>query len=296
MVVDGRRQTNPVGQCGRRPDVRRGRCRSARREILRTGRSAPPADRAARKPAAGQRRHPAGATAGLWRDARRACDLRLRAVRFSRRQSRRPDRGRQHRADRAAAGAASAAPSLRSETPLQAASSEPAPPPSAHTVEQANATPAYADDEVSAPSDEAPAGFALFDAFDDPSATEEVPELNLESVLETNLPHVEVTPRQVPPAEETTPMEMHPDDSSPAFEPADTPLPDAPTVPLRFTWRMDRDGRFTPHAGDFTRLVGPPPVGVRPAVERDRRDPGPRSRGPRDARRSRRARPGAASR
>lgn len=139
------------------------------------------------------------------------------------------------------------------ETPLEAASSEPAPPPSAHIVEQANATPSYADDEVSVPPD----GLALFDAFDDPPATEEVPELNLESVLETNLPHVEVTPRQVPPAEETTPMEMHPDDSSPAFEPTDMPLPDAPTVPMRFTWRMDRDGRFTPHAGDFTRLVGP---------------------------------------
>jgi PAS domain S-box-containing protein len=52
-------------------------------------------------------------------------------------------------------------------------------------------------------------------------------------------------------------MEMHPDDSLPALEAADTPLPDAPTVPMRFTWRMDRDGRFTPHAGDFTRLVGP---------------------------------------
>ena len=30
-----------------------------------------------------------------------------------------------------------------------------------------------------------------------------------------------------------------------------------PVVPLRFTWRMDRDGRFTPRAGEFTRLVGP---------------------------------------
>ncbi len=145
----------------------------------------------------------------------------------------------------------------QSKAPLQAASCEPAQPPSAHMVEQTIATPSYADDEVSVPSGEAPTGFALFDAFDDPSATEDVPELNLENVLETNLPHVEVTPRQVPPAEETTPMEMHPDDSLPALEAADTPLPDAPTVPMRFTWRMDRDGRFTPHAGDFTRLVGP---------------------------------------
>ena len=145
----------------------------------------------------------------------------------------------------------------RSETPLEAASPEPASPPSAHS-RKANATPSAADDEAPAPSGEAPAGFALFDAFDEPpadklcadeSAAEAPPELNLESVLETNLPHVEATPRQVPPAEETPPMEMHPDDSSPAIETiADTPLPDAPRLPLRFTWRMDRDGRFTPHA------------------------------------------------
>jgi PAS domain S-box-containing protein len=146
---------------------------------------------------------------------------------------------------------------LQSKTPLEAASCERAQPLSAHMVEQTNATPPCADDKVSVPPDEPPAGFALFDAFDDPPATEKVPELNLENVLQTNLPHVEVTPRQVPPAEETTPMEMHPDDSLPAFEAAETPLPDAPTVPMRFTWRMDRDGRFTPHAGDFTRLVGP---------------------------------------
>ena len=77
MAVDGRRQADPVGQSGRRADVWRGRCRSACRKNLRTGRSAPAADRAARKPIAGKRRHPAGAAAGLWRGARRACDLRL---------------------------------------------------------------------------------------------------------------------------------------------------------------------------------------------------------------------------
>lgn len=139
-------------------------------------------------------------------------------------------------------------------------------PPSEHAAAEANATPLAAEDEAPAPSGDAPAGFAWFDAFDEPpadklcadeSAAEAPPELNLESVLETNLPHVEVTPRQVPLAEETPPMEMHPDDSSPDFENMDTPLPDAPLVPLRFTWHMDRDGRFTPHAGDFTRLVGP---------------------------------------
>ena len=244
MAVDGRRQTNPVGQSGRRPDVRRGRCRSACRRNLRTGRSAPAADRAARKPVAGKRRHPAGAIAGLWRGARRACDLRLLAVRISQRQSRRPDRGRQHRTDCAAPGAAAAprcAPRDATGSRIARAGS----PPSAPTVEQAIAAPSAPDDEVR-PIGQAPAGFALFDAFDDPSATEGAPELDLESVLETNLPHVEVAPRQVPPAEETPPMETHPHDLSPAISsPAIETVADSAAarmrrVPPRFTWRMDR--------------------------------------------------------
>ena len=45
------------------------------------------------------------------------------------------------------------------------------------------------------------------------------------------------------------------------------PLPSKPSptrrcrrraaLPLRFTWQMDRDGRFTPGADEFTRLIGP---------------------------------------
>jgi PAS domain S-box-containing protein len=149
-----------------------------------------------------------------------------------------------------------------SETPLEAASPEPASPPSAPFA-QAIAAPSATNDGAPAPSGEAPAGFALFDAFDEPPAAEEPPELDLESVLETNLPHVEATPRQAPPAEETPAMETHPHDSSPAISSpavetvADAPLPNAPRLPLRFTWRMDRDGRFMPRAGEFTRLVGP---------------------------------------
>ena len=113
------------------------------------------------------------------------------------------------------------------------------------------------DDEAPAPSAEAPVGFALFDAFDEPPAAEAPPEPDLESVLEIDLPHVEATPHHAPRAEETPPMETHPHNSSPAIESADTALPDAPRLPLRFTWRMDRDGRFMPRAGEFTRLVGP---------------------------------------
>ena len=93
---------------GRRPAVRRGQCRSPCRKNLRAGRPAPAAGRAARRPVARGRRHPAGALAGIWRGARRAFDLRLLAVRFSRWQPRRPDRRRQHRADRAATGAGAA--------------------------------------------------------------------------------------------------------------------------------------------------------------------------------------------
>ena len=154
------------------------------------------------------------------------------------------------------------------ETPLKAASPEPASPPSTPFVAQAIAAPSATNDGASAPSGKAPAGFALFDAFDEPSAdkppvAKEPPELDLESVLETNLPHVEAAPRQAPPAEETPAMETHPHDSSPAISSpavetvADAPLPNAPRLPLRFTWRMDRDGRFMPRAGEFTRLVGP---------------------------------------
>ena len=70
-----------------------------------------PADRHRRqiarlvRPAARERRHPAGAPAGIWRRARHARDLRLLAVRLCRRQPRRSDRRRQHPADRAAPGA-----------------------------------------------------------------------------------------------------------------------------------------------------------------------------------------------
>ena len=102
-TADGTRilWANPAGARA----VRRGQRRSPCRKNLRAGRPAPAAGRAARRPAARGRRHPAGAPAGIWRGARRACDLRLLAVRLSRWQPRRSDRRRQHRADRAAAGA-----------------------------------------------------------------------------------------------------------------------------------------------------------------------------------------------
>ena len=102
--------------------------------------------------------------------------------------------------------------------------------------------------EQPAPSGEAPAGFALFDAFDEPSAADASRPTDLESVHSAR----EAAPRRAP-AEETD------GNAPPSTVPIETVAapPQARRVPLRFTWRMDRDGRFTPHAGEFTRLVGP---------------------------------------
>jgi PAS domain S-box-containing protein len=101
--------------------------------------------------------------------------------------------------------------------------SEPIPQPSAPAmpvVEQ----PAP-DDQQPAPSREASAGFALFDAFAEPAAEE-------------------------PPATETARVPPAP----PALEAfADR----ARRLPLRFTWQMDRESRFTPGTDEFLGLMGP---------------------------------------
>ena len=53
-------------------------------------------------------------------------------------------------------------------------------------------------------------------------------------------------------------METRPRDSSPAIEAlAGQPVPQARRLPLRFTWQMDREGRFTLGTDEFTGLVGP---------------------------------------
>ena len=141
---------------------------------------------------------------------------------------------------------------------LDAAAPEPAAPPSAPMTEKPAAAQPVFDDEQPAPSGEAPAGFALFDAFAEPPAADEPFEPDLESVLEIDLPHVETTPREALHAEVTPAMETPPHDSSPAVETvADAPQPDARRLPLRFTWRMDQDGRFALGADEFIRLVGP---------------------------------------
>ncbi|WKA31888.1 PAS domain-containing protein [Bradyrhizobium roseum] len=108
--------------------------------------------------------------------------------------------------------------------------SEPVLPPSAPVV----AVQPIADDQQPAPSGEAPAGFALFDALAEPADADATPP------AET-----------LPPATETPARA-----SSHAIE---APAGQAQTrrLPLRFTWQMDRDGRFTLGSDEFLGLIGP---------------------------------------
>ncbi len=81
-----------------------------RRQNLRSGGCAPAPGGAARRPAAAERRDPAGAAARLRRAARHARHLRLRAARICRWQPWHPGRGRRTGRPRDAAGRAAAAP------------------------------------------------------------------------------------------------------------------------------------------------------------------------------------------
>lgn len=129
------------------------------------------------------------------------------------------------------------------------------------------------------------AEFALFDAFAEPSATpaveptvaEELPEPDLESVLQLDLPHVEATPRQpthIEAAAEVRPAIDAPEPShtieAVADEPAiaeaihvpepssfNEPLATPQRLPLRFMWQVDQDERFTLTTDEFIRLIGP---------------------------------------
>ena len=105
-----------------------------------------------------------------------------------------------------------------------AASSEPA------LSEPVLSEPVLSEPVLSAQSGEAPAGFALFDAFAEPAAAADEP------------PATETIAHTPPPAIE-------------AFAPQ--PVPQARRLPLRFTWQMDREGRFTLGTDEFTGLIGP---------------------------------------
>ncbi len=112
--------------------------------------------------------------------------------------------------------------------------SEPVLQPSAPVVEQTVAPQSH-DYQQPAQSGEAPAEFALFDAFAEPAAADEPP-------AET-----------IAPATET--MARAPSAAIEAF--AGQPVPHARRLPLRFTWRMDREGRFTLGSDEFLNLIGP---------------------------------------
>ena len=113
--------------------------------------------------------------------------------------------------------------------------SEPVLQPSAPVIEQSVTPLLAADYHQPAQSGEAPAEFALFDAFAEPAAADE--------------PSAE----GIPPATET--MVHAPSPVIEAF--ASQPVPHARRLPLRFTWQMDREGRFTPGSDEFTGLMGP---------------------------------------
>ena len=86
--------------------------------------------------------------------------------------------------------------------------------------------------EQPTPSSDAAAELPLFDAFAEPHA---------------DAPHAETLPHAAASEAEIQPQEPS----------LDAPLPPARRLPLRFTWAMDREGRFALGADDFGRLIGP---------------------------------------
>jgi PAS domain S-box-containing protein len=118
------------------------------------------------------------------------------------------------------------------------------------------------DYELPAISDEAPAEFALIDEFAESSCAEAPPEptapepevhqdepsLYIEAVADEPAPPPNAEPPPIidsaPPSLADAPLRL------------DEPSPDPRQQPLRFTWRMDAEGRFSLDTGEFTRLIG----------------------------------------
>lgn len=117
------------------------------------------------------------------------------------------------------------------------------------------AQPAADAGQHSPPPVEAQAGFALFDAFAEPLAAPSVEpvvageprEPDLENVLQLDLPHVEAAPREP----------VHAEAIVAAASISDEPLPAPQRPPLRFTWQVDQDERFTLASEEFIGLIGP---------------------------------------
>ena len=245
MAVDRRRHADPVGQSGRRPPVRRGQYRSPCRKNLRAGRPAPAAGRAARRPAARRRRDPAGALAGIWRGTRRAFDLRLLAVRLSRWQPRRSDRRRQHRADHAATGAGTARQRDAASRRIIGAALNRASLVRAGLIRASLAAERTRHARHGA-TGRAATGSRLRTARTIGRSARRV--CAVRCFCRTCR-----RPPDEPPATKT--IARTPPPAIEAF--ASQPVPHARRLPLRFTWQMDREGRFTLGTDEFLGLIGP---------------------------------------
>jgi len=138
-------------------------------------------------------------------------------------------------------------------------------------------TPDY---EQPAISGEAPAEFALIDEFAtsppvgaavERGVSDQTPEPDLQTVLQLDMPFIEASHAEAPAEAATSGIEGHQHEPSPfveavADEPAapsagapswlDEPSPNARRHPLRFTWQMDSEGRFSLGSDGFTHLIG----------------------------------------
>ena len=148
----------------------------------------------------------------------------------------------------ATATARSMKPRASSAKAAPASPPEAAPQPAAMPI--VSEPPSLPDPAPPAPTGEAPAEFALFDAFaeDDreqaapPAASAEPDEPDLQNVLQLDLPPVEASPCG---------------EAVPAIESAELPESNVRRHPLRFVWQTDAEGRFTLGSDEFTRLIGP---------------------------------------
>jgi PAS domain S-box-containing protein len=125
-----------------------------------------------------------------------------------------------------------------------------------------------ADYEARARPNEAPAEFALFDAFDEdrePAAAGAQPtaeagrrsdEPEPQETRPSELAHVEASP--APTAMPAEPQPVETSEPSPAVDHGDENLPMSERRhPLRFKWQTDRADRFTIGSDEFLKLIGP---------------------------------------
>jgi PAS domain S-box-containing protein len=173
---------------------------------------------------------------------------------------------------------------------FETAAAEPAQPPVAPAADLP-----MPDYEQAAISGEAPAEFALVEQFAETpvetaaehAAANELPEPDLISVLQLDLPHLDASPEEALRQDAAVDVEARRDEPSPyveavadeptaepaaaleelippsvAAEPVKPPpwpdesSPNTRRVPLRFMWQMDSEGRFALGSDEFTRLIG----------------------------------------